>query len=220
MYGDMIRKCTLFSGLNEPDLQYALHFFESSRGFYSKGDTMNRVGDPLPSFGLLLAGSAQVNMDDMDGGHMIMATVAPGDTFGESLNFLGMDAPVYITAMTDVAVLWMKTTRMKDGSAPKDSRDIQLSNRFTAMLAERTLAMNNRIQILSKITLRAKLVTLFSQCMQQTNNEYLSLPFDRHNMAVYLGADRSALSRELSKMRQEGIIDFHKNQVHIKKHVF
>ncbi len=132
MYGDMIRKCTLFSGLNEPDLQYALHFFESSRGFYSKGDTMNRVGDPLPSFGLLLAGSAQVNMDDMDGGHMIMATVAPGDTFGESLNFLGMDAPVYITAMTDVAVLWMKTTRMKDGSAPKDSRDIQLSNRFTA----------------------------------------------------------------------------------------
>ena len=79
------------------------------------------------------------------------------------------------------------------------------------MLAGRTLDMNNRIQILSNLTLREKLITFFSQAVSSGGSTQFDLPFDRESMAVYLGTNRSALSRELSKMRDEGIISFQRN---------
>ena len=71
--------------------------------------------------------------------------------------------------------------------------------------------MNDRIQILSKITLREKILTLLNQYRHKFDSNTFDLPFDRADMAIYLGADRSALSRELSKLKQDGIIDFKKN---------
>jgi CRP-like cAMP-binding protein len=82
--------------------------------------------------------------------------------------------------------------------------------------------MNDRIQILSKHTLREKLVAFFKlQADRDINNgsesktKTLNLPLDRNGMAVYLGVDRSSLSRELSKMKSEGLIDFNKNKFKI-----
>ena len=216
MYQDLISRCILFSDLSREDLAYALHFFSATEKIYEKGDFLNRVTAPLEYFGLVLSGTIQVYMDDIDGNHMIMANVGEGDTFGESLCFLHRDAPVYICSVTDSVVLWMNTDRIKHPDASFDYRDILLANRFTAMLASRTLAMNDRIQILSKISIRDKLITFFSQYSNQYGKQEFTIPFDRSDMATYLGVNRSALSRELGKMRDEGIIDFHKNTFLIK----
>jgi CRP-like cAMP-binding protein len=82
------------------------------------------------------------------------------------------------------------------------------------MLAGRTLAMNDRIQILSRPTLRGRLVTFFSQYVRRAGKCF-AIPFDRADMAAYLGTDRSALSRELSRMQREGLLRFRKNRFEI-----
>lgn len=82
------------------------------------------------------------------------------------------------------------------------------------MLSQKTLSMNDRIQVLSKPTLREKLMTLLTQYSTREGKNF-NLPFDRNTMAAYLGVNRSALSRELSKMREEGRIDFYKNSFSI-----
>lgn len=76
--------------------------------------------------------------------------------------------------------------------------------------------MNQRIQILSRNTLRMKLTTFLSQYAAAQGDSF-TVPFDRASMANFLGADRSALSRELSNMRREGIIDYHHNWFRILK---
>lgn len=213
MYSKLIKKCVLFAGLSDEETEYSLSFFEAKQKLYKKGDFLNSVSSPLLNFGLVLDGTVQVCMDDIDGHHMIMANVNSGETFGESLCYLGQDAPVYICAVTDAAVLWMNTDRIK---APPglSGLDIRLANRFTAMLAERTLAMNDRIQILSKSSIRAKLITFFSQYVQRYGSSF-TVPFDRSNMATYLGTERSSLSRELSRMKEEGLIEYQKNSFRI-----
>ena len=212
MFQHIIDNCTLFRGLSATDRDYALNFFEARRAHYQKGDFLNRIGDPLPAFGLVLSGTIQVYMDDIDGQPMIMANVSAGGTFGESLNFLETDTSVYICAFTDAEVLWMKSRNIRSRSGPCDPRDTMLANRFTAMLAGRTLDMNNRIQILSNLTLREKLITFFSQIVSQSGSTQFDIPFDRESMAVYLGTNRSALSRELSRMKDQGIISFQRNR--------
>ena len=79
------------------------------------------------------------------------------------------------------------------------------------MLARRTLRMNDRIQILSRGSIREKLNAFFTECARDAGSPSFDIPFDRAGMAAYLGVDRSALSRELSRMRQEGLITYQKN---------
>ena len=208
----VLHRCPLFQGLEGDALQYALAFFEAKEKSYRKGELLNRIGAPLSSFALVLDGIVQVYMDDIEGNHMIMANVGPGETFGESLCFLGCDTHVYICSETDCTVLQMKTNRIHNMAGSTSPTDTDLTVRFASMLAERTLRMNDRIQILSKSTTREKLLTLFSQYLYKNGTREFKLPFNRDSMAVYLGVNRSALSRELGAMQREGIISFRKNE--------
>ena len=216
MHEDLIRACPLFAGLDEKNLAYALDFFSASERDYKKGDFLNRIGFPLPAFGLVLSGGIQVYMDDIDGHEMIMANVEPGGTFGESLCYLSLEAPIYIRAISDCTILWLSTDRVCRVEET-DARALTLSARFTAMLARRALSMNDRIQILSKPTLRRKLIAFFTQYAHAQHGYTFEIPFSRADMAVYLGTDRTALSRELARMKREGLIDFHKNSFRILK---
>lgn len=213
----IIQQSALFAGLDENQTRQALSYFGAFQKHYEKGDFVHQVLSPMVHFGLVLSGSVQVYMDDMDGYRMIMANVEPGGFFGESLCFLEQEAPVYIVAMTDCDILWMDTRRLKLPGRKEDF-ETELANRFTAMLCHRTLSMNDRIQILSKNTLRSKLYTMFSQYAGRYGDEF-TLPFDRESMAVYLGVNRSALSRELSQMEREGIISFRKNRFVVHHHI-
>lgn len=206
----VLAKNPLFSGLGPEDLDFALSFFNGRKKQYSAGEFLQHAGAPVEHFGLLLQGAVQVSMTDLDGNRLIMATVTPGDTFGESLCFLeAAESPVYIEAVQDSELLWMDTGRLRQGA--KCLREQDMVNRFTGLLARRALSMNDRIQILSKTTLRQKLNTLFAEQVRRSGSRLFTLPFDREGMAAYLGTDRSALSRELSRMKKEGLIDYYKS---------
>jgi CRP-like cAMP-binding protein len=212
----LLDNCPLFQGLSSQDKSYALTYFDARVKTYEKGAFLHQVSFPLPRFGLVLSGTVQVYMDDIDGHHIIMNHVEPGDLFGESYAFLGIDAPIYICAATEAEVLWMSTSRIKTPIPPVTPLDQELSNRYVACLANRTLRMNQRIQILSRNTLRMKLITFLSQYAAEKGDRF-TIPFDRASMAAYLGADRSALSRELSRMQAEGILTYRRNQFQILK---
>lgn len=216
MYEEIIAKNQLFSDLSEDDTSYALSFFSARRATYEKGEMLSRPGEALKRFGLVLSGRVQVCMEDFDGNSIIMAVVTPSHTFGESLCFLGNPASVHIYATEDTELLWLSTDKLKSGS--DGARDRLIANRFTAMLAAKTLEMNDRVQILSKIKIRDRLITYFSQCVAKYGSSFI-LPLSREDMAAYLGSDRSALSRELGKMRDEGIIEFEKNKFTVKRHI-
>lgn len=202
---EILQRCILFAGLRGQRLEAALQFFHAQKKTFRRGEYLHRPGEPLLFFGLVLSGNIQVSMDDFDGNHMIMASVTPGITFGESLCYLGKTTSIYITSVSDSEVLLMDTLSLKEDNEP------ELARRFTAMLAERTLVMNDRIQILSKSTIREKVITLLSQYAMRTEGPEIRLPFSREAMATYLGVNQSALSRELGHMQEEGIIRYKNN---------
>ncbi len=216
MHKRIIAKSKLFSGLSDSDIEYALSFFSARRASYEKGEMLSRPGDVLENFGLVLSGNLHVCMDDFDGNSIIMAVVTPSHTFGESLCFLSKESPIYIFAVSDAEVLWLSTDKIKTYSS--DPRDTFIRSRFISMLAAKTLEMNDRVQILSKIKIRDRLITYFSQNVAKYGNRF-TVPLSREAMAAYLGTNRSALSRELCKMRDEGIIDFDKSSFTVKGHI-
>jgi len=206
----MPSRCSLFAGLSPEQLQEALRFFDAREHRYARGEVLKHPVSPLPGFGLVLEGRVAVSMEDIDGREMMLSLVPPGQTFGEALCFLQENAPLLITALTDARVLWMRCGRLRQTQETPLGQLLQ--GRFIAMLARRTLRMNDRIQILSRGSIREKLNAFFTECARDAGGPDFTVPFDRAGMAAYLGVDRSALSRELSRMRREGLLDFEKSR--------
>lgn len=206
----------LFMNLSEGDCNIALSLLSAQQTKYSKNNVLVSAGDSLKRFGLVVSGTVRVSFTDIDGNDVLVANVTEGDTFGEALCWLNVnEIPVTVTALTDTEVMWLSPDILRENNS--DRVACILKNNYLSLLASKTLSMNDRIQILSKPTLRQKLITFFSQCANNNGTKTFTLPFDRETMALYLGVNRSALSRELSKMEKEGIIEFYKNSFKIIK---
>ena len=229
----------LFRGFDSQTLEAALKLFRCRTEAYEKGELLHPSESPLRAFGLVLSGSVMACADDMDGNMMIMAEVRPGQTFGESLCFLKVgDSPVYIRAAVDSEVAWLylddifsknanrPTSAMSSepglkpdlepvpdsGSGQYPGLVAELQHRFTAMLAHRTLEMNSRIQVLSKLRIRDKLATFFHEQASTAGSDSFTVSMNREDLAAYIGTERSALSRELSRMKKNGLIDYRGNK--------
>ena len=204
----------LFRGLDRDRLDRQLQVMKAEKTRSARGEMLLRLGEPIRRFGVVLSGSVQVCVDDIEGSRMIMAEVAPGISFGESLCFLRTkESPVYIFASEDSELLWLSTEALFFDLG--DAFLAELQGRFTAALAAKALTMNNRIQVLSRLSLRGKLTAYFTELAAAQGSSVIRLPMNREDTAAYIGANRSALSRELAKMKAEGLIDYHKNQIRI-----
>ena len=210
----VLRNSPLFRGLEADMLRRQLDVMKAEKALCGRGEMLQSAGEPIRRFGIVLRGAVQVCVDDIEGSRMILAEVAPGNSFGESLCFLRTkESPVYIFASEDSEVLWLSAGALY--ADPEDAFLCELQRRFTAALAAKTLTMNNRIQVLSRLSLRAKLTAYFTELAAEQGGSVIRLPMNREDTAAYIGANRSALSRELAWMKAEGLIDYRKNEIRI-----
>lgn len=202
----------IFRGLTEGELDGALSYLGAREKHYKKGDNLIMLGDEISTFGIITSGTVQISCDDIDGNRMIMATVTKGNMFAESLAVTAnSDSPIYAVATEASSVLWLSAAPIRKNivSSPLHSKII---SNFTSAIAFKCLSMNERIQILSKKTIREKVIAYISLLPAHDKSGEIVLPLSRQDMANYLGVERSALSRELSKMQKDGIISYTRNR--------
>lgn len=204
-----LRRLPLFAGMEGEALDRALTLLDARGRSYARGEFLQHTGTPFSRFGLVTEGTVQVYQGDRDGNELMMANVSAGHIFGESLAFLDTpESPVYIRTAGGAHVVWLSLAPLR---RPRGEEEVALLARFSAMQSAHTLEMNDRIQILSRLTLREKILAFLATAERRTGATVFTVPFDRAGMAAYLGVNRTALSRELSRMREEGILDFEKS---------
>lgn len=207
----LLSKAFIFAGLDTEELDGALSYLSAREVFYKKGQTLISLGSPITEFGVIASGVVQVSCDDINGNRMIMTTISRGDMFAESLAVTGAkESPIYATAAEDARVVWLKAEPIRRNIADSPLHSKIVAN-FVSAVAHKCLSMNDRVQILSKKTIREKVITYLSQLAEREKSSEFILPLDRQDMANYLGVERSALSRELSKMKDEGLISYRRN---------
>ncbi|MFA6948936.1 MAG: Crp/Fnr family transcriptional regulator [Eubacteriales bacterium] len=215
----LLRKNLLFDGMSDDETRRSLECLRAVRADYLKNEYLARQGDAMTAFGLVISGRVTISMNDIEGNRMIMANVTSGGTFGEALNYGNEEhIPIDITAEENVSLLWLDARRFRDDDCISDALGRTLARNFIALVSRRSLSMNDRIQILSKRTIRGKLITYFTQQAEHCGTAEFDIPLDRAALADYLGSDRAALSRELSNMRRDGLIDYTKNHFTIFTH--
>jgi len=214
-YEQAIRGCVLFTKSSQEEILQQFRILQARFAAFRRDDFLHRSGERLQRFGVVVYGRVKVMIDDIEGNPTIMAEVTPGHTFGESLCFLRYELPdIYICAAEDSGVIWFSTEALFSGNRLPQIAGLERS--FVEMLTRRALLMNQRIQILSKLTLRDKIVTYFTFALQKASGPDILVSMSREEMALYFGTNRSALSRELSKMREEGLIEYDRKHFTVK----
>ena len=203
----------LMKGITPEETLRLLTCLDSQLISFQKGNIILQQDDPAKYFGIVLAGSVQVLRGDMHGSHTIIAEIQNGELFGETFACAAIPAlPVNVLAKTDCTVLLLEHARViRACSRPCIAHSRMILN-LLRLTAQKTLLLNRKLEIVMQRTTRDKLMAYLHAQAQNAGSTRFVIPFDRQELADYLGVERSAMSTELNKLKKAGIIDFHKNE--------
>lgn len=182
-----------------------ISFYEKE---YKKNDLILNENIKLEYFGIITEGKIAISNFDHFGNRNILNVFEKGETFAEALVALEINIPHEVISLTNSSILWIEYK-----SLSKSNQYSKILNNLLNIIATKNLILNKKLQILSKRTTREKILEYLSnQKKILSPDNKIEINLNRNEMADYLALDRSNLSRELSKLKKEGIIDFEKNK--------
>lgn len=212
-YIPILKRTQLFAGVAEEEISAMLGCLQAKLCTYKKGEYIFRQGEHLGDITVLVEGSLHIQKDDYWGNRSILTTVGVGEMFGEAYVTPGSDAMVNdVVAVTDSAVIFFDVRRiLTTCSTACRFHSMVIKNLFFA-ISDKNRKLMQKLGHMSRRSTREKLISYLSEEARKQNSSTFILPFNRQQMADYLSVDRSAMSNELGKMRDEGLLEFEKNR--------
>jgi len=212
-YLDVLKTVNLFRGIEESDLQPLLSCLSAKSAHYEKGRTVFFSGESIERFGIVLSGQVQIVQDDYYGNRSILAKIDKGNLFGESFACAeSKTLPVSVITTAESELLFIDRHRLAAPCSKACGFHSRLIQNLLSIVSEKNISLTQKIEFTSKRTTREKLLAYLSAEAKKTGSSRFSIPYNRQELADYLSVERSAMSAELSKLRDEGVLNFHKNQ--------
>lgn len=211
-YCELLKKSKLFKGMKDEEIIIMLHCLEASKKTYKKNEIVFSMGSKIDSIGLVLNGKLEIAREDFWGNKSMISILQEGDIFGEAYAFT-TDDPFWasVATLTDASVLFLKANKVINSCSKACSFHSELINNLVGVIAHRNLKLNEKVAHMSERSIRRKVLSYLSNESKKANNYKFKITFNRQQLADYLSVDRSALSNELSKLRNEGILNFERN---------
>lgn len=176
---------------------------------YKKNEWICRMGDVVHEIGIVTEGSVHIETVDLWGNKSILSEAHAGQVFAETYAFCAEPMMVEVSAAEDTRVMWLDVNELQQENGR--SWQEKIMRNMLQISLRKNLTLSQRIFCTTPKTIRERVLTYLSSQAVRQDSELIVIPFNRQQMADYLNLDRSALSKELGKMKQEGILDFHKN---------
>ena len=210
-----LSKTVLFKGCTEKEIEHMLISLRHKVKKYDKDQYIYHVGQVVTDVCLILSGSVQIENVDVVGNTSILGIAQQGDIFAESYACIpGQPMLVDVKACGAAEILFINVPALfsESNSCGHGAKLIQNLLRISS---RKNLNLSMRIFHSAPKTIRGRLVSYFSEQVSVQGANDIKIPFDRQQLADYLGVERTALSKELGKMRDDGLLSFHKNEFHI-----
>ena len=212
-YIPVLKRTKLFSGVGEEDIASLLSCLGARKKEYKKGEYILREGEHISDIFILVEGKIHIQKDDYWGNRSILSVISVGEMFGE-----GYAAPESgallndVVAVEDSSVIFFDVKRiLTTCSSACRFHNMIVQNMFFA-ISDKNRKLVQKLGHMSGRTTRAKLISYLSEEAKRQGSSTFTVPFNRQQLADYLCVDRSAMSNELCKMRDEGMIKFEKSR--------
>lgn len=205
-------KTPLFDGIESGNMDAMLGCTGYHIASYLKGQVLIMEEEQILHVGIVLSGAVDMVKEDIWGNQTLLTRMGKDELFGESFA-CGDDNRSMVTfrAAEDSVVLFLPFHRMLRTCSVACEFHSRLVENMVRIIAGKNRELMRKVEIVSRKTLREKIMTYLSVQSQLQGSRYFKIPLGRTELAGYLCADRSALTRELANMKAEGLIDFDKN---------
>ncbi len=207
-----IFKNKLFSECSEAEYEEIMTGGWARETHYEKGARILRAGDRTFEMGIVLSGSVNIESLDLWGNRSILSHIQPGQFFAETYAFSQTPLMVDAAAGESCTVLFLNAAGLLAEHNRGRSWYPKLLYHLLRVSSGKNIALSKRIFCTSAKSARSRVMTYLSTEAAEHGQTDFTIPFDRQQMADYLNLDRSALSKELGRMRNEGLIAFRKNR--------
>lgn len=206
----------LFAGIDAADFEGMLGCIGYHVKTYQKGEIIALEEENINHVGVVMEGSVDMLKEDIWGNRTMLVRTYPQDIFGETFA-CGEDSLSVVTfaAAENCRVLFLSFCRVMHTCTHACQFHQTLIENMVRLIARKNRELMRKVEVVSKKTLREKILAYLSIQSQSQGSRRFELPLGRVEWAEYLNADRSALTRELAKMKDERIIDYHKNSFEI-----
>ena len=205
-------KSPLFAGISPEDRNAMLGCIGYHIETFKKGDIVAFEAENIKHIGIVLSGSVDMVKEDLWGNKTMLVRASKDDMFGETFA-CGEDNLSVVTFLVseDARILFLPFDRVMHSCTMACVFHHRLIENMVRIISNKNRDLMRKVEVVSKRTIREKLLTYLSIQAQQQGSRYFEIPLGRVELAEYLCVDRSALTRELVKMKDDGLIDYHKN---------
>ena len=202
----------LFEGICYEDRRAMLGCIGYHIGTFRKGDIINFEDEKIKHVGIVVEGSVDMIKEDIWGNKTMLVRSRKDDVFAETFA-CGSDNLSMVTFQVseDATILFLPFNRVMHNCTMACQFHHQLIENMVHVIANKNRDLMRKVEVVSKRTTREKLLSFLSIQAQAQQTRYFEIPLGRVELAEYLCVDRSAMTRELSKMKEEGLIDYDKN---------
>ncbi len=212
-YLPILKKTKLFSGVGEDDVASMLSCLGARLEGYKKGEFVLRQGEHLSDIVVLVEGKLHIQKDDYWGNRSILGLIDVGEMFGEA--YVSPESSVLLNdlvAVEDSTAIFFDVNRIITTCPSACRFHLMVVQNMFFSISEKNRKLVQKLGHMSKRTTREKLISYLSEEAGRQNSSSFSIPFNRQQLADFLSVDRSAMSNELCKMRDEGLLEFEKNR--------
>ena len=208
-YLPLLQNTTLFAGLSAAELSTLLSRLGASVRSYGKGEALVLAGEPSRRVGIVLSGELEAYRPAPGGARIPIARVEPGGVFGDVLGGSSLSSPVTVLAAAPCEVLLMPYEKLLlPGADPARQRVLQ---NLVRTISDKYFLLSRRVDLLLLKSLRAKVCAYLLSEAEYHHSMTFTIPYSRIQLADYLNCDRSALSRELSLMQRDGLLETYRS---------
>lgn len=217
-FNKIILDCTLFANMSAGDIENILGCLNAKTRKYKKGEIIYRMNTAIKSVGIVLSGTAQILSYDFFGNQNIIKIAGSAEIFGEAYACqTTVPSLVDIIAVSDCEILFINVNHILSVCSSACLFHQRLIKNLLQTMAVRNIDLIKKIEQISPKSIRERVLAYLTFEAQKQNRFDFSIPFDRQQLADYLLVDRSALSKELSKMQKDGLIKYNKNHFIIRR---
>ena len=202
----------LFHGIAPEELSAVLSCIGYYIGSYQKGETLAFEEDSIKRVGVVLSGAVDMVKEDVWGSKTMLLRMQKNELFGETFA-CGEDHTSTVTFIVseNAEILFLPFDRVMHSCTAACGYHHQLIENMVHLIAKKNRDLMRKVEVVTKRTIREKLLAYLSIQMQMQHSRYFEVPLGRAALAEYLCVDRSALTRELAKMKAEGLVDYDRN---------
>lgn len=203
---------SVFTGITTDEISSMLSCLSARETTFQKDEIIFSYGQHITSIGIVLEGNVHIIKEDFWGNANLLAECCAGDIFGEAYA-INTSEPLEmnIFAASRCRILFLEVSKILSVCSSACEFHNRLIQNLLTLVSKKNFQLNRKLEHMSKRTTREKLLSYLSMESKKAGTSSFTISFNRQQLADYLSVDRSAMSNELCKLRDEGILKFQKN---------